>query len=83
MMREAQNEGELNKLVNLLKKQFLTAAQVAEVMKCSKPAAYKRLSVLKMRGYEMNLCFIREGSAGPRSKAFKIAPIPTKKSKRK
>ncbi len=74
-MRAAQNEGELNKLVVLLKKKFLTAAQVAKTMNCSKPAAYKRLSILRQRGYDMELRFIREGDAGPRSKAFKIKRV--------
>lgn len=74
-MREAQNEGELNKLVILLQKRYLTAAQVAEKMKCSKPAAYKRIMILRHRGYDMQLRLVREGAAGPKSKAFKIRKV--------
>lgn len=62
-------------MVILLKKKYLTAAQVAEKMKCSKPAAYKRITILRQRGYDMELRFVREGSAGPRSKAFKIRKV--------
>ncbi len=62
----------LDRLAALLRREPMTARQIAEELKCCRPAAYQRLAALKKRGERIFTMPIRESVTGPGSTAYVI-----------
>lgn len=73
MIAMAQNEKELAELEGLLRSgNFLTVAEIARLMKCSRPVAYGRVRALIERRLPIEFVWVRQGRTGPEARAFTI-----------
>lgn len=73
MIAMAQNEKELAELEGLLSSgDFLTVAEIAKLMRCSRPVAYGRVRTLIERGLPIKAKLVRQGRTGPEARAFAI-----------
>lgn len=62
----------LDRLAELLRKEPLTALQIARVTKCCKPTAYSRIEALKERGDPVVEIRQRSGRTGPSAVAYSL-----------
>ena len=66
-------EQTLTKLKGMLKRNPMTAQEIAKALNCGKPIAYKRLQALKERGVTLfELPSPRPSKTGPKPIAFGI-----------
>jgi hypothetical protein len=73
MSLEAQNEEELRALEEILRGgQYLTVADIAQLMSCSRPVAYGRVRTLINRRLPIDVVTVRQSAVGPKSRAFAI-----------
>ena len=49
-----------------------TARAIGVRMRCSKPTAYKRINLLRKRGFKVKYKRVREGDSGPPARAFYV-----------
>lgn len=62
----------LNRLVALLQREYLTARQVAQRLRCSRLFAYRKLNQLLEAGFSLRVKQIRERPTGPLAKAYRL-----------
>jgi biotin operon repressor len=62
----------LRRLVRLLGNDFMTVRELARKTKASRVQVYRRLEALRSHGVQLAVAHVREGQAGPQSKAFKL-----------
>ncbi len=72
LTRRTKYEDALRELARLLRRGPITAKRVVAEMGCSKVALYLRLRELEARGHVFQTRMLREGLAGPLSKAYAL-----------
>lgn len=65
----------LDQLATLLRQKPMTARQIADELKCCRPAAYQRLRALKKRGDPLRKVRTpkQQGRPGPRAVRYEIS----------
>lgn len=72
-MASPDNSDALSTLATMLSEaRFMTAAEIASKMGCSRVVAYKRLRALEENGMKLKRCRVRESVRGPKSIAYAI-----------
>lgn len=68
-------DAELDKMVELLRKNPYTAKALAKKLKVCKQTVYSRLDALKARGYSLVSEAVREGASGPLATAYRVLKV--------